>query len=245
MTRHRAYFLGLSFLLAQFLLNGPLHAQLKTIDAKQVLSSEYMRVNGIEPDKESGREINIDEALKILSQERIDFGRITEKLVSFYCVLDKEGNATGWSLRDSSSTAYLEYAAKALNALRFKPLTVNGIPYSYETYVTMPFSKNLEECLNKEDHCSREPQPLNMDEFRSRIRYPQKLRRKGIQGKVVLRVLIDKQGNYIRHMVFQNPHPQLTETVTKQVAMLRFAPCLLYGFPIKVWVNLPVDFKLK
>lgn len=56
----------------------------------------------------------------------------------------------------------------------------------------------------------QEPTPLNLDEFNKKIGYPLLLREAGIIGKVVFRVLVDEEGNYVRHEVIKSPHPLLT-----------------------------------
>lgn len=91
----------------------------------------------------------------------------------------------------------------------------------------------------------KEPQPVNMDEFRRKVGYPPLAKEAQIQGKVIMRVLVDKDGNYVKHIILRNPHPILTSEVEKNVKMLKFVPAVQAGKPIKVWVNLPVDFKLK
>lgn len=91
----------------------------------------------------------------------------------------------------------------------------------------------------------KEPQPTNMDEIKKRIAYPPLAKEAGIQGKVIVRVLVDKEGRYKRHIVLRSPHKLLTEAVEKELPNLTFIPGLSNGQPIKVWVTIPFDFNLK
>ncbi|RMF48824.1 MAG: hypothetical protein D6750_06995, partial [Bacteroidetes bacterium] len=56
----------------------------------------------------------------------------------------------------------------------------------------------------------KEPQPLNIGDIKKRIGYPPLAKEAGIQGKVIVRVLVGKTGKYERHIVIKSPHKILT-----------------------------------
>lgn len=89
-----------------------------------------------------------------------------------------------------------------------------------------------------------EPKPVNMNEIKQAIGYPQVARDAGIEGNVVVRVLVDKDGSYRRHKVLNGVHPVLEKAVEKQLPNLRFTPAIQGGKPIQFWVNIPFAFKL-
>ncbi|MEZ4829479.1 MAG: energy transducer TonB [Bacteroidia bacterium] len=89
-----------------------------------------------------------------------------------------------------------------------------------------------------------EPTPINMEEVRTLIGYPQIARDAGISGNVVLRVLVDKRGNYVRHKVINEVHPLLTQAIEPNIPKLRFTPAIQAGKPIAFWVNVPFSFVL-
>lgn len=89
-----------------------------------------------------------------------------------------------------------------------------------------------------------EPKPINMADIQKAIGYPQIARDAGIEGNVVVRVLVDELGNYSRHKVINQVHPILTKAVEEHVNKLRFTPAIQGGEPIKFWVNIPFSFKL-
>lgn len=89
----------------------------------------------------------------------------------------------------------------------------------------------------------KEPQPVNMDELKSLIGYPKLALEAGIEGKVVLRVMIDKMGNYIKHIIVKDPHPILTKAVADKIHLLKMTPGIQARKPISVWVTVPVDFQ--
>lgn len=90
----------------------------------------------------------------------------------------------------------------------------------------------------------QEPVPVNIDDIKNLIGYPQIARDAGIQGQVVVRVLVNKTGNYDRHKVVKSVHPILDEAVQKHLSKLKFTPAIQGGRPIKFWVNIPFNFKL-
>lgn len=89
-----------------------------------------------------------------------------------------------------------------------------------------------------------EPKPTNMGNIQKSIGYPQIAKDAGIQGNVVVRVLVDELGNYNKHRVINEVHPILTKAVEKHISRLKFTPAIQGGKPIKFWVNIPFAFKL-
>jgi len=90
----------------------------------------------------------------------------------------------------------------------------------------------------------REPRPTNMDEVRRSIGYPAAAKKEGIEGKVMVRVLIDEKGNYMRHVVIREGNPVLLEAVEKGIVDLKFEPAILAGHPVKAWTTIPFNFQL-
>lgn len=89
-----------------------------------------------------------------------------------------------------------------------------------------------------------EPQPVNLADIQKAIGYPQIARDAGIEGNVVVRILVDEKGNYQRHKILNSVHPILEKAVEDKIAQLRFTPAIQGGKPIKFWVNVPFAFKL-
>ena len=90
----------------------------------------------------------------------------------------------------------------------------------------------------------QEPKPLNMQDVQRKIGYPQIARDAGIEGNVVVRILVDEEGKYVRHLVLNGVHPVLEQSVSAQLPKLTFSPAIKEGEPVKFWVNLPFAFKL-
>jgi protein TonB len=91
----------------------------------------------------------------------------------------------------------------------------------------------------------KEPVPVNMADFKKNIGYPPQAKEAGIEGKVLLKVLVDKEGNVEKHMVLKSKHLLLTDACVAQLRTLKFTPAIQAGKPTKFWVVVPVDFKLQ
>jgi TonB family protein len=86
---------------------------------------------------------------------------------------------------------------------------------------------------------------FDQQEFGQRIRYPEEARRKNIEGKVVVRVLIDKTGRPVRSLIDMSDNELLTEAARNVVMATRFTPAMQNGKPVPVWISIPITFKLK
>jgi TonB family protein len=91
---------------------------------------------------------------------------------------------------------------------------------------------------------SQEPQPLNMGEIVNLIGYPEEAKERNIEGEVVARILVDKEGNYVQHKLVRKAHPILVNAVEAQIPKLKFSPAKRENEPIMFWVNIPLIFKL-
>lgn len=90
----------------------------------------------------------------------------------------------------------------------------------------------------------QEPVSLNLDSVKKVIGYPPVARENEIMGKVVVRLLVDKQGHVTKHVLLKDPHPSLSSAVTSHVYDLRFKPAVADGKTVMCWVTLPFTFML-
>lgn len=88
------------------------------------------------------------------------------------------------------------------------------------------------------------PHVLNMKEVAQAIGFPSTVKNIGLEGQVVVRVLIDERGVYQKHLVLNGIHPILEKAVEEQLPNLRFTPAIQGKKPIPFWVNIPFSFKL-
>jgi len=74
--------------------------------------------------------------------------------------------------------------------------------------------------------------------------YPELARLSGIQGTVYLKLLIDENGNVEKAKVEQGVKDMLDNAALEAAKESKFFPALINNKPVKVWVILPIAFKL-
>lgn len=87
-------------------------------------------------------------------------------------------------------------------------------------------------------------EPVNLDDIKRNVKYPQIARDGNIQGKVLIKILVDKEGNPKDHKVMKTPHELLTEACLKEIYKLKFKPAMVNKKPVKFWVMVPFDFRI-
>ncbi|MEO1449242.1 MAG: energy transducer TonB, partial [Bacteroidota bacterium] len=61
----------------------------------------------------------------------------------------------------------------------------------------------------------------------------------GHDAAVVVRVLVDEHGNYLRHKVISSTHPELKRRSDAYASQLVFTPAIRDGRAMRYWVNVP------
>ncbi len=91
------------------------------------------------------------------------------------------------------------------------------------------------------------PVLINRDEVRALLAssYPVELRDRGVGGSVLVQVRIDEQGMPERRLVVRSSGACAIDMAALQVvAGMRFSPGLLDEKPVRVWVRLPIIYKI-
>lgn len=81
-----------------------------------------------------------------------------------------------------------------------------------------------------------EPEVLNLQEVTDRVKETDLTAE--VEGRFVVRILVDADGNYKNHLVLRSPHWRVTETYVAQLHHLRFTPATVGGVPKPCWVTL-------
>ena len=76
-------------------------------------------------------------------------------------------------------------------------------------------------------------------------KYPEELKKKGIEGTVMLDVTVDKSGNVCNVKVAESVNKLLDGSAVNAVKQWKFKPALSKGKPVKTTVKIPVAFTLK
>ncbi|MDQ7039739.1 MAG: M56 family metallopeptidase [Rhodothermus sp.] len=77
-----------------------------------------------------------------------------------------------------------------------------------------------------------------------KIQYPEAARAQGIEGKVIVRFVVDETGEVREAQIIRGVHEALDQAVLQAVQTLRFKPAQKDGLPVAVRMTLPVVFQL-
>ena len=88
------------------------------------------------------------------------------------------------------------------------------------------------------------PLLTNREEIESLIGYPSVAWDAKIEGKVILRILVDEKGYYMNHEVAESFHPLLRIPCEEFAKFLAFTPAESNKQPVKCWVDVPFEFKI-
>lgn len=88
------------------------------------------------------------------------------------------------------------------------------------------------------------PRELNRIHFLMSLQYPSAAKEKGIQGVILLDVLVSKHGEVLESNLVETPGKVLSDEVMSQIHLLKFSPALKAGMPTAVWTRTFVRYKL-
>jgi protein TonB len=117
------------------------------------------------------------------------------------------------------------------------------------------FASNIDQGINIS---AREEDP-DIDEFVSvevepkydeddlirRVKYPEMARRNGIEGTVLVGALIGKDGKIEKIKIIDSENEILNSAAEKAVKETVITPARQNGRPVKVWLRIPIRFRLK
>jgi TonB family protein len=127
------------------------------------------------------------------------------------------------------------------------------IPFSWQCY-TIPLTpeKNIDAALPPEQTESvfvaydEAPEPIGgFAAIQKNLQYPEIARKAGIEGRVILNVLVAENGEIDEIKVLKSlGHNGCDEAAMVAVRAVKWKPAMQKGKPVKVWVGIPVIFKL-
>jgi TonB family protein len=82
-----------------------------------------------------------------------------------------------------------------------------------------------------------------MQYIKENMKYPDECKKNGIQGRVIVRLAIDKEGNVGETMVIKPLNPLLDREAMRLVKNMKFHPAMNGGEPVAYRFYLPISFK--
>lgn len=81
--------------------------------------------------------------------------------------------------------------------------------------------------------------------IQDRVKYPEAARNAGVQGQVVINVLVNEEGDPIEFKVLRSLAGYgLEEAAIAAISQTKFTSALQNSVPVKFWVSIPVKFRL-
>jgi TonB family protein len=189
-----------------------------------------------------------------------------QAIVVLKVVISKSGDVENVQLV-SGHPMLAPAAIEAVKQWKYTPYVLNGDPVEVETQVTVNFT--LSDKAPAEGYVGDNPgggfsgvipPPPGTAPNPARIRvsqavmqgllvtrvnpqYPQEAKDQRIQGRVVLSIIVDKDGNVANVEVISG-HPMLAPPAMEAVKQWKYRPYLLNGEPIEVDTQVAVNFTL-
>jgi len=76
------------------------------------------------------------------------------------------------------------------------------------------------------------------------IKYPEKARKMGLEGKVIVKILVSKEGKVKSAEIVESVDEIFEQPALDAVKDVKFKPGLKDGVAVETWVNLPIEFRL-
>lgn len=91
-----------------------------------------------------------------------------------------------------------------------------------------------------------QPRPIGgISAIQKRIKYPEAALIAGVEGQVVVQVLIDEDGDPIEFKVLSSPgNDDLEKAAIEAIRQTKFEPAIQKGVPVKFWMSIPIRFQL-
>jgi protein TonB len=170
-----------------------------------------------------------------------------ETLMSFdgYVTIDvlvgPDGKVREARLNKSSEDLHLDtVAVEAAKLCTFEP--ANDELESIPEWTSLSYSFPLP--LENESPCTREDSNPKIRQW-VRPAYPAEAREKGVEGTVIVRVLVSEAGNVSESKVIQSVHKSLNAAALGAANGTQFEPAIRDCKHAPVWFALPFNFRLK
>ena len=205
------------------------------------------------PDPDPSLYIPVDQEAKPINYESVleEIGYPPEAIdlemegrVYLRILVDKHGRYKKHIVLKSPHPLFRTRVEKHIRLLRFEPAYKDDRPVMM--WITLPFTFKIpkpEPISVKEDfgweQITEPPKPLNLSAIHKSIQNPELLIEAGTYGKVILKVLIDKRGNYKDHIVIRSPSPLWTTEIEKHIINLKCKPASANSKPVEAWIAIP------
>ena len=150
-------------------------------------------------------------------------------------------------VRSSGSDVFDSLTQRQLAQQTYAPALIDGIPvpavYRTDHGPSAPLYLSVDDNVVLEAAVEQRPELLTSQP----LRYPGPLRQAGVEGRVVVRAIIDTMGRAepASVTIWQSANPGFDQSARAFVLHARFLPARVHGHAVRVLINLPIDFTLR
>ncbi len=145
---------------------------------------------------------------------------------------------------DLKEFATFEKLSESLAREKGQEIDISQLPQNINLDEKIDVKKEEEPQIDEFIPVEKEPY-IDLADLQRRIVYPELARKAGIEGVVVIRVLVDKNGKPKKAVVQQSDSQMLNQAAIDAVMSSTFTPAIQNGQPIACWVSIPIRFKLR
>jgi len=99
--------------------------------------------------------------------------------------------------------------------------------------------------FSQEDKLDKYPEPVGgIEEMIKKISYPETAKDQGIEGKVLVKVIIDEAGTVIETSIIRGMNKDFDAAAMDAIKKTKFTPGIKDNKPVKAEITIPVMFKL-
>ena len=197
---------------------------------------------------------DIEEFIKLIDYPESAREKGIDGLVLASVIIDEEGKPSNAKIIHSDATALnktvedavLKYNAYTPAIANDKPMSSHlSIPVIFElTRSTGGYTVKIDTAYA--NPFEKEPDIESMQDLMNLVVYPFAARRAGIEGAVILTVLIDEEGKAIKCRVLESDNSNLNSAAKAAVMKYRgYKPAIQNGSPTPCWLVIPINFALR
>jgi len=169
--------------------------------------------------------------------------------------INKQGSVEESKIDNGIPNTGLNQAAKnAIEETKFEPAMQEGKPVG--VWVSIPIFFRLNDQSDNRDNTKSKkqrfvaydtpPKPVGgFETLQKNLKYPQKAENAGIEGKVIVRAFINKNG-YVENCKIENgiPNTGLNDAAIAALKKTKFTPAKQKDKPVGIWISIPIEFNL-
>jgi hypothetical protein len=135
-------------------------------------------------------------------------------------------------------------ATLATASMSGREWTEPGFPHLNATEIFTSADPSDDDRIWRAEEVDQRPQPINYQQVKGWIGYPETAYKSGIQGDVILRILVDERGEYQRHEVVDSFHPLLRIPCEVFTQLMVFKPAMIDGEAVACWAEVAYHFEI-